>query len=465
MSSPWRILQDRSPPWGDLRLSRLAAAMLGVWALGGCQRSEPPAEAPEEAAADSPAVAWGDWVEVAVGDGHRGPWRMNASRFEYVDDPTVAISGDGTVVVAFADQARQDIFLRTYTRDGRPRLTEPVNVSRSPGIFSWLPRVAVAADAPREVHALWQDIVFSGGSHGGDIIYARSRDGGASFDPPQNLSRSLTGAGKGRLTRQVWHNGSLDLAVGAGGTVLAAWTEYEGGLWVARSTDRGERFAAPLRVAGDDAAPARGPSLAVAAEGTVHLVWTVGEDPAADLRMATSDDGGASFGPPRAILSGPGHADAPSLAVDDRGRLHLAYGETTRPFRYRVLYTRSSDGGLTFDPPRDLTGWQAEGSAGVGFPTLRTGAGDRVFLVWERFPAADEWPRGLGFTVSWDGGESFERPTALQGTADERGVNGGQQGLLMRKLAVGADGAIAVAHSTFRLDEESRVRLLLGRTR
>src|ERR671939_82717 len=85
---------------------------------------------------------------------------------------------------------------------------EPVNVSRSPHTFSWLPRIAVSSADPRRVLVLWQEIIFSGGSHGGDILLARSEDGGRSFAPPLNLSNSRAGDGKGRLTRERWHNRS-----------------------------------------------------------------------------------------------------------------------------------------------------------------------------------------------------------------------------------------------------------------
>jgi hypothetical protein len=79
-----------------------------------------------------------------------------------------------------------------YDRNGKPRLNEPVNVSRSPTVFSWLPRVVLSPKHLNEVFILWQEIVFSGGSHGGEVFFARSRDGGASFNAPINLSNSIS---------------------------------------------------------------------------------------------------------------------------------------------------------------------------------------------------------------------------------------------------------------------------------
>ena len=42
------------------------------------------------------------------------------------------------------------------------------------------------------------------------------------------------------------------------------------------------------------------------------------------------------------------------------------------------------------------------------------------------------------------------------------GGNGGQQGLLMRKLAVNRAGALAVVNSTFKSNQSSRIWLIRG---
>ena len=66
-------------------------------------------------------------------------------------------------------------------------------------------------------------------------------------------------------------------------------------------------------------------------------------------------------------------------------------------------------------------------------------------------------------TTSTDGGATFTAASIVPGTGDPRdGFNGSQQGLLMRKLAVNASGAIAVVNSTFQADGGSRVRLFRG---
>lgn len=388
---------------------------------------------------------------------------MNASDWDYVDDATVAVGPDGVAAVAWADQGRQDVLLQLYGPDGEPRLEEPADVSRSPEVFSWLPRVAVTDDEPPRIYLLWQEIVFSGGSHGGEAFFARSVDGGRSFEAPLNLSRSPAGDGKGRLTARLWDNGSLDLAVGPGGEVFAAWTEYEGRLWLARSDDGGGTFTDPIHMAGGDEAPARAPSLAAGPGDTVRVAWSVGEEPAADLRLSTSADGGRTFGPPRTVLGGQGHADAPRIAVDGRGTLHLAYGESADGpgGAYRVLYARSGDGGASFEDPRAISDPHTGSFGSASYPEVRPGDGDEVYVVWHLFPGAGRLrARGLGLTASRDGGATFLPPTVVPGTVgDGGGPTGSLQGRLLRRLAVTGPGSVALVHTRFRRGEASRVWL------
>lgn len=411
-------------------------------------------------------ITWDEKIEVASGDAFRGPWHMNESEFHYVDDPTVAINQEGVVGVAWADQAYKDILFQIYEPDGEKRLKEPVNVSRSPRIFSWFPRMVIASGDAGKVYILWQEIVFSGGSHGGEIFFARSTDGGKTFSDPINLSNTTAGAGKGRLTRRLWHNGSLDLIMGPSGNLYAAWTEYEGALWFSRSTDGGKRFSDPIRIAGGNgAAPARGPSLAVDVEDVVYLVWTVGEDPAADIHFAKSADRGRSFGEPQTVFESSGHSDAPKIAVDGKGTVHLVYAESPAgPFRrYHIRYSRSNDGRRMFEKPREISGWQTEQFESVNFPALSLDGEDNLYVIWELFPSQASYPRGLGFTYSSDGGRTFVSPSVISGSDDpEFGFNGSQQGLLMRKLAVNEAGAIAIVNSTFKMNETSYIWLFRG---
>ena len=122
-----------------------------------------------------------------------------------------------------------------------------------------------------------------------------------------------------------------------------------------------------------------------------------------------------------------------------------------KPARRGRRGVRGAEAGLGAGGPR------------AGFPTVSLDGEDRLYVVWELFPDRGGRPRGLGFTASTDGGTTFAAASTVPGTGDPRdGFNGSQQGLLMRKLAAGAEGAIAVVNSSFRANEASRVRLFRG---
>ena len=377
----------------------------------------------------------------------------------------MAWSPRGELAIAWVDQRRKAVLLQRYSADGKPQLAAPVDVSRQPETFSWLPRLAWAPDAADRLHVLWQEIVFSGGSHGGELLFSASHDAGRSFGPVLNLSRSQPGDGKGRITRDLWHNGSLDIATAPGGLVFAAWTEYEGRLWFARSSDGGRSFSRPLLVAGEPpAAPVRGPALAVGPDGALVLAWAVGENKAGDIQIARSGDGGKSFAAPQPVAVTPGYSDAPKLAFDARGLLHLVHAESRGgPFELSAIrHLRSTDGGRTFGPAREISSPPPAGSAGGAFPALAVDGRGRVVVIWELLRAAGQAPFGLAIAVSSDGVQ-FSAPQAIPGSVDPGGgFNGSTQGLLMKKLALRGDGEIAIVNSALKVGSHSRIWLLRG---
>jgi hypothetical protein len=413
-------------------------------------------------------IAWHGSTEIAEGRGERGPWQQNESRYDFVDDPSVAVNDRGETAVVWVDQASKDVFFQRLSTDGN-KLGQPLNVSRNPKTFSWLPRVLFAPNAPQKIFVLWQEIIFSGGSHGGDILFAGSDDGGSSFSQPINLSRSIGGAGKGRINQETWHNGSFDLIAGGNGALYAVWTEYDGQLWFSRSTDDGGSFSPPRRLAGGgNPDPARAPSLALGPDSTLYLAWTVGEDNAADIRLAKSIDNGITFSEPKIIAPSEHYSDAPKLAADPNGTLHLVYAESSGgPFeRYHIRYTRSTDGAGTFDAPRDISNPMPESTVSAAFPGLSVDAKGNLYVIWEQYYNHRHRPRGLGIAVSSNGGKSFTPPGVVPGSIDPAGgFNGSTQGLLMKKLAVNRDGVVAIANSSLKLNEYSRVWLIRGEMR
>lgn len=119
--------------------------------------------------------------------------------------------------------------------------------------------------------------------------------------------------------------------VSRGREVYVAWRHlFDGGvrdIAVARSSDGGATFSAPVRVSADnwriDACPDDGPAMAVDPGGVLHIVWpTMVHETGGDriaIFAAESSDGGATFTPRRRIDTATASAAHPRIAIGSAG--------------------------------------------------------------------------------------------------------------------------------------------------
>ncbi len=416
--------------------------------------------------ADPPSVSWDEIKKLEGGEAHQGRWEMNDSDFRYVDDPSVAVHDDGHTAVVWADQEEQNIFLQVFEPDGEERFSDAINVSQQGEKFSWLPRLKFNPENPDEIYVLWQEIIFSGGSHGGEILFSKSDDGGRNFNEPQNLSNTPKGAGKGRLSQRLWDNGSLDLTVGPDGQIYTVWSEYEGDLRFSKSTDGGESFSEPETLASDDeAGPARGPSITTDADGEIYIAWSLGEEDTADIHFSHSTDEGSSFESPQPLYESDGHSDAPQVEGDTRGNLFLVYGEGngSRQPQYDVMFSRMNNDEQSFSEPKSISRGHSEEFSSVHYPSVVLDGSDNIYVIWDLFPESGRESLGLGFTASGNGGQTFSEPTTVPGMGQSQyGMNGSRQGSLMRKMDVNSEGQIAVVNSTFQAGDASYIWMING---
>ncbi|WP_143537716.1 sialidase family protein [Rubrivirga marina] len=264
--------------------------------------------------------------------------------------PRLAPGPDGTLYVAFVEERAvegrrfpaSDLKLARSVDGGRT-WAAPVAVHPDPGFptghtfhdlavgpdgavyVSWLD--GTAKDRYRIEHAAEADEARGAHGHHGapdepgtDLAVARSTDGGRTFSAPVVVAK-----GTCECCRTA-------LAVADDGVLYAAWRHVfpgtERDLALARSTDGGATWSEPTRVHEDgwaiEACPHAGGALAVAADGAVTVAWPTGADGRSGTWRATSTDGGATFGAPEPLLT-----NAPlgqvAAARDGRGRLWLAW--------------------------------------------------------------------------------------------------------------------------------------------
>jgi hypothetical protein len=128
--------------------------------------------------------------------------------------------------------------------------------------------------------------------------------------------------------------------------------------------------------------------VATAPDGAVYVAWRHIYPPnLRDMAVARSTDGGRTFGAPVRV-SEDGWAidlcpdDGPSIAVDARGVLHIAWPTMVGEEDKGIFYSYSADGGRTFAPRQRVDG----GSAPAAHPQVAL-SGDRVVVLWDQGPA------------------------------------------------------------------------------
>lgn len=201
------------------------------------------------------------------------------------------------------------------------------------------------------------------------------------------------------------------------------------------------------------------PQVAVAPDGTVHMLYYKGEAGSGDIFYVASNDSGRSFSDPVRVNSQPGSAIAAGtirgahLALGKGGRVHVAWngsGKATpkglpnpqlpedSPYRHSspMLYSRLNDQGTQFEPQRNL---MTSTYALDGGGSIAADAAGNVYVVWHANSvdgAPGEGARAVWVAASSDNGQTFSAesranpvPTGACGCCGLRATTG-QRGRL-----------------------------------
>jgi len=263
------------------------------------------------------------------------------------------------------------------------------------------------------------------------VELARSRNGGATFGAPVLVDPDAAGGGD-REPRVV---------AGKGGRVVLTFQRYDDGeesasVAVVTSSDRGATFSTPAAVSppGQNAAGSRA-ALTLDGAGRLFVGWVDGSSTDLDagggtarVVVASSRDGGRTFGPARTVAQSPsgcGPNDdcgnrypAVSLAAPSAGHVVAAWSAGAFPDPARISVARSADGGQRWTARKTLAPLPRSADRDQYGPDLAAALDGRVDLVFlDQARDADTGIVDVEHVHSLDGGKTFSRPVYLDHAA------------------------------------------------
>ncbi|MBI3008106.1 MAG: fibronectin type III domain-containing protein [Candidatus Omnitrophica bacterium] len=194
------------------------------------------------------------------------------------EKPAITVDNTGLIHVVWRDfrldTTNGDIF---YTKSSDGIYWTSVHVDDAGLVAADQPAVAVSPNG--DIHVVWTDFRTSGNE--GDIFYAKSTNGGASFGTNKNID----GAGITKADQP-------SIAIDTSGNINIMWRDFRNGdadIYSSRSIDGGSTFSKPTRVNDDTIKSGKIqllPSVGVDPNGKAYAVWEDGRNGHFDIFSA-----------------------------------------------------------------------------------------------------------------------------------------------------------------------------------
>jgi hypothetical protein len=229
------------------------------------------------------------------------------------------------------------------------------------------------------------------------IFFTSSHDSGVNWDNlPQtrNLSNSPGEAFGPSLA--VNRNGKLRVYVSYHDNSTGTTQAY------LISSKKKTKFRKPLNLTPQNRGGAFAPRVALDSSETVNIVWGDTQDGGGKVLFVRSTDLGLTFNEPLDVSRSSGVAFDPEIAIDPNDAINVAWQDTA-PGTSFIMFSRSTDGGATFSDPKQV-------STGPGAATeaaIATDGAGRISVTWvdESAGKAEAY-----YARSTDGGASFSQP-------------------------------------------------------
>ena len=273
-------------------------------------------------------------------------------------EPRLATNGH-TVLVLFSNRTSTGEHLfYVVSRDRGADFSTPIQLTRDPGDQS---NVALAF-VGSTVHVVWQELLNDGEEH---IIYANSPNAGVTWQRQVDLTNATTSQDQ------------YATITAAGNSVFVAWSRmYEGteAIYVRASLNSGQTWQPEVQIS--DYEGGSFPDFpSIATNGTyVHLVW----GSVHGMQYSRSSNLGATWSTPLALTNTTRQYVAPRVAVANSQIQVVTAGIIG--VSSDVYYLSSSDAGESWNPTVSLTTHRSDALSLA--PAISTN-GDSTFVAWE----------------------------------------------------------------------------------
>jgi hypothetical protein len=320
----------------------------------------------------------------------------NGGDYERASDPWASFGGDGTahqIALSINDSNATSAILVSRSRDGGRTWGRITTLQRDtvPELFNDKETITADPRNGRFVYAVWDRLQIAApedplSPFSGDTLFARSTDGGRTWEPTRTILDFPDNSGDQTLGNQI--------VVLGDGTLVNAFNLLDDGLPLValqRSTDRGVTWSDPIVVDVLFGSAAQGQGVIdpfdqhpvrtgdllpeVAADprpgsDDLHIVWQdVRFTLAAPLPyfndqivISSSTDGGLSWSDAKRVSENKlTQAFTASVEINERGRVGVTYYDFSAddpsggPLATDYWFTASRDGGSTFSARERLT--------------------------------------------------------------------------------------------------------------
>jgi len=270
--------------------------------------------------------------------------------------PSVFSNGNNTIYVGWEDNSTGNYeLLFTKSTDGGTTFSDPINLSSNNGTSE----DGTITELNGTVYVGLSD--NSTGNY--EILLAKSADGGTTFTDPINLSNNTVESADPVI------KSSKD-------NVYVVWSEVDD-IFFTRSKD-GVKFDKPINLSNTNGTSFT-PRLAVSGNNNLLVVWEDQTPGYSDVFFSKSTDSGATFSDPINISNSTYDSYSQDIGTQINGDLYVAWNEILPDFS-DIFFAKSTDGGVTFDKPINLS--NSNGSTSYD-PTIAVSEdNDLLYIGW-----------------------------------------------------------------------------------